>query len=264
MADFYYAGQNYTDIQTIKLPEPDNAGGVVPFYSMDGSLDWMGPDAELIKTIYEADVKLSDTAYNGWAVSTTAKTIQATITISTTYTSAHLDIYSYAIEWLLDINLEYDGTQDNKARVVRQCGTQWQDIHRRPYGFDNIASLTDSYNYCTTITSATVYTIYYNSSGTYTWTAGVGYGIYATPTAATFSNTTNTNPTITFKTPVLSARCSTTYFKTANAGKVVQADSIIKIRGRLYRRPAQFSNMRNLYRTGAYLYSHPIEALQTE
>lgn len=264
MADFYFGGQNYLDAPKIEMPVVDNAGGTVPFWAMDGDLDWMGPDVELIGTIYESDIKLSDTDFNGWTPSTTAKTIKTTVTVSPTFTSAQTNVFSYSVEWLIDINIEYDGTQDNKAQVFRQCGTQWQDIHRRPYGVANIESLTDSYNYCNTITSASVYTFYFSSSGTSTWTTGIGYGIYATPTAATFSNTTSTNPTITFKTPVFSARCSTTYFKTANAGKVVQGDSIIKLRGKLYRRPAEFSNMRNFYRSGAYIYGHPIEPLPTE
>lgn len=263
MADFYYSGQNYTNIQKIKMPEPDNAGGVVPFYSMDGSLDWMGPDAELIGQIYANDMTLADTDFVGWAASTTAKTIKATITVAPTYTASQTTVYSYIVEWLTDINVAYDGTEDNKARLERYFGVQYQDIHRRPYGFVNFESMTDSYNYCTTLLSGGTYTIYRNTSGTETWTSGLSYGLYSSLTAASFSSTTSTSPTLTFKTPVLSARCSTTYWKVANAGKVDVSKTTIRIRANLYRRPAKFSNMRNMYRVGVNLYDNPIPAIPT-
>lgn len=261
MADFFWAGENKTGVTVIDMPEADNLGGVVPFYSMDEELAWMGPDAEFIKQIYAKDMTLADTNWTSWTPSSTASTMVASETIGTTYPSSEMTVYSYLIEWQYDFQIAYDGTQDSKARIDRVAGTQWQDLHRRPYGYQNIEDMVDSYNYCTTLLSGSYYVYYYNSSGTQTWTTGISYGVYPALVAATFSNTTSTNPTITFKTPTISARTSTSYFKVANAQKVTASSSTLRIRGNLYRRPARFSNLRNLYRSGAYIYSHPIPAL---
>ena len=54
-------------------------------------------------------------------------------------------------------------------------------------------------------------------------------------TAGTLSSTSSLTPTLTIKTPVLSARCSTSYFSTAQAAKVDQENTTVKMNGYLYR-----------------------------
>ena len=78
---------------------------------------------------------------------------------------------------------------------------------------------------------------YYGSTtGTLTYTWAASYGFYFSATAPAISSTTAVSPTITPKTPVFNARCSTTYLSTANAGLVDQENSIWWIRGaKVYR-----------------------------
>lgn len=54
------------------------------------------------------------------------------------------------------------------------------------------------------------------------------------------------------------ARCSTTYFSTANAAKVDAENSTIKIRGYLYRYKSG-GVLRNLYSLQNHLWANPIE-----
>ena len=260
MADFY-AGQNYADCPKIIMPGEDNIGSV-PFYAMDGALDWMGPDTELIGQIYGKDIKLSNTEFPSWTPSTTAKIIVTTENVTPVY-AANMNDYAYTVVWLSDINIVYDGTEDNKAMVTRVCGAQWQSLHRRPYGIANFPSMNHSYNYCATESSGSYYVFYRNTSGTETWTTGISYGFYTTLSAATFSSTSSTTPNVTLKAPTVSARVSTTYLKSANMSRVVAASSIIKIRGVLYRSPATFSPIRNYYDRALEIYNNPIPAIST-
>ena len=76
---------------------------------------------------------------------------------------------------------------------------------------------------------------YWNDKGSHTYTYGASYGLYPAAAAATFSNATADNPTVTPKTPAWSTRCSTTYFSTSNAGYVDQDKSKFRMKGELYR-----------------------------
>ena len=53
--------------------------------------------------------------------------------------------------------------------------------------------------------------------------------------ASTFSNSTSGNPTVTVKTPTINARCHNSYFATARASELDQANSKVKLVGKLYR-----------------------------
>ena len=76
---------------------------------------------------------------------------------------------------------------------------------------------------------------YYNTSGSATYTHSISYGIYATPTAATFSNSTSNTPTVTVKTPAVYARCNASYFATARAHELDQSASKFRLVGKVYR-----------------------------
>ena len=92
-----------------------------------------------------------------------------------------------------------------------------------------------AYNYSTCLMTGMSYEIYRNTSGTRTWTTNPSYGIYPTNTNCTLSSTSSNNPTVTVKAPKFTARCSTTYLTTANAGKIDQEASCIKWQCDYYR-----------------------------
>ena len=242
------------------MPGPNNSG-TVPFYSMDGPLKWMGADVEDVGEFYAGEVALADTDFNGWTPSSTAKTCKATVSLSPTY-AARTEEYEYLINWLVDIPVVYSTTPTGKGEMSRYTAALWQNVHRRPYGIANFETMNHSYNYCANLLTASNYTFYKNASGTSTWTSGISYGLYVTSTTASLSNTTSTTPNITFRTPVIMARTASTYMNATNMGYVDQDDTIVRIRGHLYRAPADFSVLRNGYDKALEVYNNPIPLLE--
>lgn len=216
------------------------------YRDMSGALTWMGPGAEYLGKVYESSIKLSQTGYPNWTPSTTAKAIVATTSVSNPPTLDMVN-YEYMIRWRVSIDAAYTAGATLKAQIQKYSASLWQAIHCRPYGFDNIAAENFNYNYCTAASSSSTYLYYYKADGTRTWTTGQSYGLYAVLTAATFSNATTDAPTLTLKTPTINARCSTTYFSTASAGELDQANTTIQIRGDFYRIPIGWNDVRHYY-----------------
>ncbi len=254
------AGNTYWDVPEIVVPSWDGVE-TSSFYALTPGLEWMGPYMVPEGQWYEADYTLNNTDFNGWIPSTTAKTIIASVNVSPVF-KANMEEYSYWIRWDMDVNVTYDGTQDGKAQLNRYCASQWQNLQRRSYGISGFQQKTHTQNYCVSAYSASTYTFYNNTSGTSTWTSGISYGIYMGLTAATFSSSTGASPNVTLKTPVVSARCSTTYFKTANAGKVDQQHTTLRIRANIFRVPAIISPIRGMYDAVVDIYNDPIPPLE--
>ena len=195
--------------------------------------NWMGSQAEFVSTIYDAhEFKLSATSFNGWSPSTTAKTIKSAVNCSTF--EADMTQYEYMLKWHCDWNVEYSTGYTDVARTIKGASVICQLILRRPNSLANIAASNYAGNACVTYRTSPLME-YWNNNGAHTYTYGASYGIYPSATAATFSDATSDSPTVTTKTPAWSARCSTTYFSTGNAGYVDQDKSKFRMRGDLYR-----------------------------
>lgn len=227
------------------------------YYNMSGPLAWMGPQAEHLGEVYSKDYKLSATGFNTWTPSTTAKDIVASGSVSPTV-ALDLENYEYLIRWRCDFHNALQTGATKAAQIECQCGSHWQSIHRRPYGLNNIQSMTDSRNYCTTVYASSTLLAYWNADGTLTWTTNNSYGIYQTVTAATFSSNDSLTPTMTIKYPKISARCSATYFATARAAEVDKANATVKLRGDLYRIKADYGYCRMFYRDAYEMYGTPL------
>ena len=210
------------------------------FASANVSVPWnpLGEDAELIQTFDMGETKLSATTFNGWTPSTTAKTIKSASTLGSI--SSDLGTYEYVIYSVFDATLAYASGTTLKGATVRQVISLMQHIHRKPSNLTNLASATDNQNYCVTFFTASLMD-YYNTGGTHTlaWTGS--YGLYPAASAATFSSSTSTSPTITVKSPAFTARCSTSYFTTTMAAAVDQANSKIKCKVYVYRIKKKFT-----------------------
>lgn len=210
------------------------------FSSANVLVPWnpLGEDAELIQTFDMGETKLSATTFNGWTPSTTAKTIKSASTLGSI--SSDLDTYEYVIYSVFDATLAYASGTTLKGAPVRQVISLMQHIHRKPSNLTNLASATDNQNYCVTFFTASLMD-YYSTGGTHTlaWTGS--YGLYPAASAATFSSSTSTSPTITVKSPAFTARCSTTYFTTTMAAAVDQANSKIKCKVYVYRIKKKFT-----------------------
>lgn len=216
---------------------------------------WMGDNPKLLSTVYTADIKLSATSYGSWTASTTAGTILAAQ--NGTVTKLDLKNYEYILEWLWCIDLKQLEGATMKAMPDRTYGAFYQVVHQRPYGLANFETETDDYNYCTVLFASSQYNIYYNTSGSHTWSTTM-YGVYATNTAGTLSSTSSLTPNLTPKSPAITARCNASYFATARKTEIDSANSTIKVVGKLYRVDRDSSPIKNMYMNAIHLYSHPL------
>ena len=216
--------------------------------------NFLGSNAELVKSYAKTTTKLSATDYNGWTPSTTAKAIVATSTLET----VNIDManYEYAIVWRFFVQPVYGSSATNVARVVKNAQTLVQFVFRRSSNLTNIVAQNNNGN---ATVSPFLYAVldYYNGSGTHTWASSASYGIYISSTAPTFGSSTATSTTMNIRKPVINARCSDTYFKTANASAVTQASTNLLLDCKLYRmKPGTcdpfnvYQNVFNTYRNG--------------
>lgn len=231
--DIAIAGGNFNAVPSIVVPQ--QGGGNAQFYSMNALMDFLGAGAEVYKdNFYLNEFTLYDTLFNGWTPSTTAKDIVASATAGT-FAATDLDAYDYYIVWESAVEPVYTGTPTLKAHTLFAKAYQIQQICKRPSSYANIEIDNFNGNACVTVVTNNFLRYYGTTTGTVTYSWNVSYGFYFTVTAATFNNTTSNSPTVTVKTPKLSARCSTTYMSTGNTGLIDQLDSKCFIFCKIYR-----------------------------
>ena len=235
-----YGNNTLIDISDTTVAEGDVESGKT-FYKNDGTQatgsyewSWLGYKPEFVQQVYTEETALEDTLYATWTPSTTAKAIQATASVGTF--SADLNNYEYLIRWTVSCTPVYvDGTVP-KGTPYKECIVAYQHIFKRANSVTNIRNNVLAGNTCVTIYT-TPLNVYYNTSGTITYTYSVSYGLYGALSAATFSSSTNNTPTVTVKKPTLNARCSTSYFTTTMAAAIDQTNTKFKMVGKLYRIP---------------------------
>ena len=211
-----------------------------------GSFQWMGEGIECLNdSLYDATVQLSSTTFSTWTASTTAKSLKATTSLSTF--SADMEHYAYLLRW---VTVAHVALKDTATLVAIPEGLQInvfdQQIMRRPSSLVNIKAENFNGNVYTNC-AGLGWMQYYNTSGskTYTWSSSYGfYGSVPTPTFASSSaNTTNVTP----KTPILYARCSTSYFDTTRKDDIDIDNTYWTIHGELYRIDLEKNCMRQRY-----------------
>ena len=226
MAQVTLLGASYSDVPAVTLPQ--TGGGNCTFYEYD----FMGKMPEFVNTIYTNEVALEDTDFATWTPSTSASTIVASVTAGTF--SANFANYEYILKWETSVDVALQAGATTKAQLIWEGADQYQILCKRPNSLVNIGAMNFNGNTC-----FTYYTVpfmrYYKTDGTSTYTHSISYGIYPVVTAATFSNATSNTPTVTVKTPSVSARCYKSYFTEARAAEVDQENTSIKIVGKLYR-----------------------------
>ena len=208
---------------------------------------FMGDGAELLNgNLYSKTTKLSATDFASWTPSTTAKDIIASTTLSPTYDATDMLTYEYYLVWKCYSQIVSAASATKKALPLMAAAYQVQNIFRRCGSLTAIGNGTPLTNVCNNLLASTFLKYYGTTTGTITYTYAASYGIYFTPTAATFSNATSDTPKITIKTPKVSARCSTTYMSTTNAGLIDQDKTEITIKGELWRARAPGA-LRSIY-----------------
>ena len=216
-----------------------------PFYNMSGDMAWLGAGAELVQTWTLDNKKLSQTDFASWTPSTTAKDILATRTAGTFV--ADMANYDYYLIWKTGIPFVVDSSAAKKALPILTASYQVQQLTRRPNTWAQIEASTFATNICVSAYTQNFMRYYGTTTGSATYSWGVSYGIYATVTAATFSNSTSDTPTVTVKSPKVSARCSTSYMSTANAALIDQDKTVISQTCYVYRVKKGTSFMRGIY-----------------
>lgn len=195
---------------------------------------WLGEKPEFISKVYDSEIALANTSYPSWTPSTTAKAVKAAVNAATH--NADMSQYEYLIKWSVVFDAVYNDGTVPKVAPHKECAEIYQVIFKRPNSLTTLSSESYVGNAYVNLYTAPL-NVYYNSSGSLTYTFSVSYGFYPSATAPTFSNATSDEPTITIKTPALNARCSTTYFSTAMAANIDQNNSKFKVVGKLYRMP---------------------------
>ena len=195
---------------------------------------WMGEEPTVVNSSFYSDsYLLGSTSYNGWAGSTTAKAILASASAGT-FVASSMSQYEYLINWQMDVVCTLKSTATTKAIPIRECANVYQLVTRRPNSMTNITN--DNFNGNTVYTFFTApFMQYWNTSGSSTYTWSNSYGIYGTVQTPTFSNNTADSPTVTLKTPIWYARCSSTYFATGRVGDIDQTATTLKRTCKIYR-----------------------------
>lgn len=220
--------------------------------------DWMGEDAEFVSTILPTRTTLlKDTGFATWTPSATAKVIQASEALATTYT-ADMANYEYILEWLWDIQAAYNPGATKKAQFYRAFGACHYCVTRRSNNTTSLGTNSGIYNTANSPYTSARFTRYYNTSGVLSIQFALSHTFYPTFTAPTLSDTSSTTPTITFNTPAFNAKCNSSYMSTARAAELDQNNTTIKLKGNLYRVKRETNFMRGLWITTGNLYNNPL------
>ena len=205
------------------------------WYDMSGANAWLGAGAELVQTFTLSNVKLSATDFNTWTPSTTATDILATRTAGT-FTASDMPDYDYYICWETKIPIVYLSGSTNKAKGLYLSAFHVQALVRRASSYANLqAGVLNSNVNLSAFTGGNFYRYYNATQDNLTYTNNTSYGFYGTVTANTFSSSTATSPTVTLKTPKVTARCSTTYLSTGNAAVIDKANTVISQKCTVYK-----------------------------
>lgn len=255
--------QNYTNIANAIRTKNGTNNSYTPANMPNAILNlggnWLGENPEYVKQVYALNTTLDQTGFASWTPSSTASVIKASETLSTKET-LDLEHYDYIIKWVSDCNVVYDDTWTPiKGTCLREVTMYAQAIFQRPSSVSTIED--ETFNY--TAVQQGTYQIYwckYYSSNTAISMAYTTYSpcYISALTAATFSSTSSLTPTLTIKTPALSARCSGTYFSTAQAAKVDQENTTVKLNGYLYRVKRGTSVAAQTWADLTDVYNHPL------
>ena len=192
------------------------------------------PEAEAVSVVGD---------FNSWNPSTTAATVVASQTLSGNaqkYVATDLlkdGGYNYVNLWTMKMPIVYTegSSPTQKALPLFSCGLLIQTLFRRYSSFANLLDGNMNNNVVAQTTLASFLRYYGSTTGSITYTNGASYGFYYANVAPTISSATAQSPTITLKTPSMSARCSTTYMSTANAALIDKTNTKLTYTCKVYR-----------------------------
>ena len=229
-----YMGSQITITDT-----PDSGGGTIRTinYTTDTNTlyGWLGVGATLLGT-QEWDVNVSDTTFDSWTASTTAKSILAAATSNNFSYTYNRDTESLA--FITNVTTQYayiEGATLKNTPIV----TNRTDI-TFAFGFPSTLAqyqnkTIGTQSYITAGGANRAY--YYNASGATTLWTSTAYGIYSYA-APTLSSTLSGNTvTAGYRRAAIYARCYSTVFATARKAEVDSANSKVHYKVQVYKIP---------------------------
>lgn len=237
MAQYLTTGEELISIaDAIRTKTGENLPLVYPngFITAIGNLtkyDWKGKDAELVDTIYDDAIILSDTDLSTWTPSSTVKTVFDGTSISTNSVTVNSD-YDYVVVTDVCINLQYVGTAPN-PHIIESYGSAFAYIGARPYTYtDYINDTNSTHTYDSAVTHWLI--IADNSTGDKIITANT-YGIFITVNSPSVSKTNYPTMSISTKLPNLRVGTSGTYMTSAAFNALDLSNSKMHIWIRVFR-----------------------------
>lgn len=192
--------------------------------------DGFGINPELIQVVANNSILLKNTDYSTWTPSSTA----AIIVPQSNLLSIQLDMEAYDYSCITDIITIFaykngttvlNGPTECYFRGIVQCARRAS----RVVDLEN-----NNYNQNTNLSLNQAMTLYKNSSGV----ESIYYGnaaIYCSTAVPSFSSSSATNPTITFRSPVIRAVTSDNYLTANMANAIDQDNTILTLTSKLYR-----------------------------
>lgn len=210
-----------------------NGNGTDLFSVAVGTWNYLGANPVKVMDIAETETPLSATGFNTWTPSTTATTIVNSSDVGT----LALDTlnYDYVLLWFFDVTVLYNGTETNTAKLLRSLQILRSEVIKRPSGLSKLIINEYNANSNAAYNNAGYGLIAYYDTSSAQKISYTNAGLFSHFAASTFSDTTSDTPTLTVKTPSIRAQCSSTFFSTANAGKVDKENTKIKLRGEIWR-----------------------------
>lgn len=232
--DIVIAGSQFPTVPSIVVPKVD--GGQAQFFDMSDEMSYLGADVECINdNVYEKTFTLAETLFNTWTPATSAKAIVASATKSNAFTAENMSEYDYWIVWHCGVDMVYDGTETKKALTTFMRSVAVQQIFRRPASWTSVEHGLLDATVVSNLSTLNLLRYYGTTTGTLTYGWGISYGFYISATAPTVSSATVESPNVNVKSPVLNARCHSTYFSTTNAKLVDKELSTGFMRAKAYR-----------------------------
>lgn len=193
--------------------------------------NWIGKEAELLKTYQFGTISLAETTYPSWTPSNTASNIRSAEIIDNV--DADMDEYEYVIIYNHDARIVYQQETQLKAALLRVCSKKAYEIHHKPSDPSDLEAGEYGYNYCSLLFGGGL-TVYVDNSGARKlfWDS---YGIYINPVAVAFSYNKAAKPKLIIRSPHVVARCNNTYFDISMASEVDVDNTTITYSAELYR-----------------------------
>lgn len=200
----------------------------------DNTYGWLGGNVQYLGKIYEWNGTLNDTRYSSWTPSTSTSTILSSQSSVAQFTIPDRTQETYYVITRWGMDFAYNSGTTMTYAPINYAFAGVSSYYNYPSSHVEVIS-GDYSGFSSYPIASQSYLWYYNSSGTLTGGA-VNYGpAYSNAQTSWAISVSGNSVTVVLNRPLISARCSTTYFTTARAANIDTANSTIKCRLDLFK-----------------------------